>query len=46
MARHLGNIDWYEVQNLVELSYGLVAPRTLAKNVAPRTAGPSRASNG
>jgi predicted DNA-binding protein (MmcQ/YjbR family) len=27
----LGAIDWSEVQNLVELSYGLVAPKTLVK---------------
>jgi len=25
------SIDWAEVQNLVELSYGLVAPKTLTK---------------
>jgi predicted DNA-binding protein (MmcQ/YjbR family) len=46
MRLDLGNIDWYEVQNLVELSYGLVAPRTLAKSVAQRAPGPSRASSG
>jgi predicted DNA-binding protein (MmcQ/YjbR family) len=27
-------IDWSEVRNLVELSYGLVAPKRLAKNYA------------
>jgi len=29
-------IDWSEVRNLVELSYGLVAPKRLAKSVENR----------
>ena len=29
-------IDWSEVRNLVELSYGLVAPKRLAKSVETR----------
>jgi predicted DNA-binding protein (MmcQ/YjbR family) len=33
----LGAIDWSEVQNLVELSYCLVAPKTLVKAVEAKT---------
>lgn len=32
-------IDWSEVRNLVELSYGLVAPKRLAKSIQMRGAG-------
>jgi phosphoribosylglycinamide formyltransferase-1 len=33
------SIDWTEVQNLVELSYRLVAPKTLLKSLETRQAG-------
>jgi len=33
MRLDLGNIDWYEVQNLISLSYELVAPKRLLKTL-------------
>ena len=30
-----GAVNWSEVQNIVELSYRLVAPKTLSRTVAP-----------
>lgn len=38
----LGAIDWSEVQNLVELSYCLVAPKTLVKALESPAGRPSR----
>ena len=32
----LGSIDWQEVENLLELSYELVAPKTLARSAEAR----------
>jgi predicted DNA-binding protein (MmcQ/YjbR family) len=41
MRLDTGAIDWREVQNIVELSYCLAAPKSLARLVHP-DAGPSR----
>jgi len=38
MRLDLGAIDWHEVENIVELSYCLVAPKSLARIVEQRGA--------
>lgn len=40
MRLDTGTVDWREVANIIELSYCLVAPRSLARVVEARSAGP------